>query len=331
MVKVNWGIIGCGDVTEVKSGPAFYTLPHCSLQAVMRRNEAKAADYALRHNVPSYYTDADQLIHDPKVDAVYVATPPGTHALYAIKALEAGKPVYVEKPMALNEEECRQMVDASLRTGVPLFVAYYRRKMDYFMRIKEIIDKGKIGDVTMANIRLFRAPLPEDLQEEKPWRLNPKDAGGGYFVDMGTHQIDLLLWLFGPLKQVKGFASNRSALYPAEDTVEAMFVFESGVLASGLWNFVAPEKATEDRFEILGTKGRLLFSTFTMDCIRLEVNGVEEFISVHKPTVVEKPMISAVSEKILQHSDDKEALHDAVMVTHIVDQILQEFREKTAQ
>src|SRR5213592_2609043 len=96
---VRWGIIGCGDVTEVKSGPGFQKAERSSLVAVMRRNGALAADYSRRHGVPKWYDDADALIADPEVDVVYVATPPSSHMDYALRVARAGKPVYVEKPM----------------------------------------------------------------------------------------------------------------------------------------------------------------------------------------------------------------------------------------
>src|SRR6266481_1427478 len=102
MKKINWGIIGSGDVTEIKSGPAFNKVKNSALVAVMRRNEEKVKDYALRHNVPKWYTDAGSLINDTDVNAIYIATPPSSHEEYTMAALEAGKPVYVEKPMALN-------------------------------------------------------------------------------------------------------------------------------------------------------------------------------------------------------------------------------------
>ncbi|NCB07478.1 MAG: Gfo/Idh/MocA family oxidoreductase, partial [Bacteroidia bacterium] len=99
MESVRWGIIGVGNVTEVKSGPAFYKTEHSKLVAVMRRDAEKAADYARRHGVEKWYSNATDLINDPEVDAVYIATPPDSHARYAMEAMRAGKPVYVEKPM----------------------------------------------------------------------------------------------------------------------------------------------------------------------------------------------------------------------------------------
>ena len=111
--SVKWGIIGAGDVCEVKSGPAFNKVPDSHLVAIMRRNEKKAADYASRHNVPKYYTSAEELISDPEVNAIYIATPPAYHEEYATETMKAGKPVYIEKPVTLNAEGCERLIQIS--------------------------------------------------------------------------------------------------------------------------------------------------------------------------------------------------------------------------
>ena len=114
---INWGIIGCGDVTEVKSGPAFNKVPGSRLIAVMRRDAEKAADYASRHQVDRWYANANALIQDPDVNAIYIATPPDVHEQYALAAIKAGKPVYVEKPMALNFASAKNMALAAAAAG----------------------------------------------------------------------------------------------------------------------------------------------------------------------------------------------------------------------
>src|SRR5665647_553178 len=128
MKKINWGIIGCGDVTELKSGPAFNKVKNSCLVAVMRRDAAKAKDYAQRHHVPRWYTDANLLINDPEVNAIYIATPPSTHEAYTIAALAAGKPVYVEKPMTVSYKTAINMVDMATQKQGKLVVAHYRRE-----------------------------------------------------------------------------------------------------------------------------------------------------------------------------------------------------------
>lgn len=261
--EVNWGIVGCGDVTEVKSGPPLCQTPHSRLVAVMRRDEKLAADYAVRHGVPRWYSSATDLIGDPEVNAVYVATPPGSHAEYAIQAMRAGKPVYVEKPMAGNHAACLEMIRVSEETGMPLFVAYYRRAMPLFLKVKELAEEGKIGKPLMVIVRLFKAATEKGLTPDLlPWRVKPEIAGAGHFYDLASHQLDFLDFLFGPVQKVHGEAVNLGGLYPAEDTVSASFVFENQVAGSGSWCFVAEESWEEDSITILGSEGSLKFACY---------------------------------------------------------------------
>ncbi len=248
---VRWGIIGCGDVTERKSGPAFRLAERSALVAVMRRDGAKAADYAKRHGVLRWYDDADKLIADPEVDAVYVATPPGSHAEYALRVAASGKPCYVEKPMARSHPECRRMIDAFEAAQLPLFVAYYRRALPRFVRVKELLDGGAIGRVTGCRYRMsrlfFANPQPQ-------WRLDAEQAGGGIFLDVGSHVLDLLDHLLGPFVEYGGAAHSTGAA-GVEDVVAVHFRTDRGVIGSASWNFAAATK--EELLEIDGTEGRL--------------------------------------------------------------------------
>ena len=270
---IRWGIIGVGDVTEKKSGPAFYKTEHSELVAVMRRNAGKAADYARRHKVPKWYTRAVDLINDPEVDAVYVATPPDSHAQYAIESMRAGKPVYVEKPMARNYTECLEMLKVSEETGMPLWVAYYRRTLPAFIKVKELIEEEAIGKTLLVNIKLFKV-RPERNQQphEMHWHVFPEIGGGGYFFDLACHQFDYLDFLFGPIKEVYGIASNRAGLYPAEDTVVGTWKHETGITGSGSWCFVGNESSETDEIRITGEKGEILIPSFSHDPIEIRTN-----------------------------------------------------------
>jgi predicted dehydrogenase len=218
--KVRWGIIGCGDVTEVKSGPAFQKINNSELVAVMRRTGELAKDYAERHNVPKWYDDADALINDPDVDAVYIATPPGSHMEYTLKAAKAGKPVYVEKPMARNYAECEEMIAACEKAGVPLYVAYYRRAQPRFLKIKELLENGAIGEIRFVSTTQYKKDSESGkLPQQLSWRVQPELAGGGLFFDLASHTLDLLEFLLGPITSVQGFASNQAGVYSAEDIV----------------------------------------------------------------------------------------------------------------
>ncbi|RYZ20495.1 MAG: Gfo/Idh/MocA family oxidoreductase, partial [Chitinophagaceae bacterium] len=212
--QISWGIIGCGDVTEVKSGPAFQKVPGSRLQAVMRRDVAKAADYARRHDVPKWYDDAAALIADPDVNAVYVATPPSTHEAYTLQALAAGKPVYVEKPMALDAASAKRMSDAAGAAGIPLCVAHYRRAQPLFQKVKSLLDEGAIGRPRNVRLELFE-PADAGLvaRTDQPWRLDPAVSGGGLFYDLAPHALDLLLYFFGTPLSATGASWNAAGLY----------------------------------------------------------------------------------------------------------------------
>lgn len=277
---IKWGFIGCGAVTEKKSGPAFRKAEGSDVVAVMRRDAVKAEDYARRHKIARWYDNAHDLINDPEVNAVYIATPPGSHAEYAIATMRAGKPVYIEKPMAASYEECIQINRVSEETGVPCFVAYYRRTLPYFNRVKQIIDDGLLGDISTVQIQFAIPPYATDFDiENLPWRVKKELAGAGYFYDLASHQLDLLDYLLGRIKEVQGFKNNIAGLYDVEDTVTASFRFEAGVLGSGSWSFIAPKDTRSDLIFFTGTKGKLTCSTFNFSPILLETSeGVQEFI-----------------------------------------------------
>lgn len=298
MKHINWGIIGCGDVTEVKSGPAFNKVPHSSLVAVMRRDAEKAADYALRHGVPTWYDDADALINDPNVNAVYVATPPDSHADYAIRAMRAGKPVYVEKPMALNAAECESMNQVSLETGVPLFVAFYRRALPYFLKVKELIDQRVIGDIRYVRVELNWQPDNREVGAHPNWRVSPEISGGGLFHDYAAHQFDLLEFMLGPIKSARGMARNQAALYPADDIVVAHFEFESGVLGVGTWCFTANKEQRIEHTQLIGSKGKITFSFFENFIIRVETETGSDDYTIPFPAHVQQPLIEQIVNEL---------------------------------
>ena len=300
MKQINWGFIGCGEVTEKKSGPAFNEVEGSQVVAVMSRSENKARSYAERHHVRKWYKDASELIEDPDVNAIYIATPPSSHATFAIMAMRAGKPCYIEKPLAASYNDCIRINRISEQTGVPCFVAYYRRYLPYFQKVKEIIESGTIGNVVNVQVRFSVPPRDLDFQsgKEMPWRLQPDIAGGGYFYDLAPHQIDLLQNLFGVITRAHGYPANRAHLYQAEDTLSACFFFESGIPGSGSWCFVGHESAKEDCIEVIGEKGSLSFSVFTYRPIEVITSEGKNLITVPNPPYVQLPLIKSVIQHL---------------------------------
>ena len=296
--EIIWGIIGCGDVTELKSGPAFNKIEGSKLLAVMRRDAAKAKDYAKRHQVPIWTNQADELINNKDINAIYIATPPGTHADYALKAMRAGKPVYVEKPMAASYAQCIEMDKVSKETNQPLFVAYYRRTLPGFLKLKELIEKGEIGKIVYTNIRLIRPALDKEKNSDTFWRLQPEQSGGGIFFDLASHQLDFLDFLFGPVKTIHGIAANRAGYYKVEDTVSASFEFGNGIVGNGLWSFVCSNDANEDILEIVGTEGKLSISCFNVTPVKLFKQGKITEFTYTNPENIQYNLIKQVVETL---------------------------------
>jgi predicted dehydrogenase len=321
--RVRWGIIGVGNVTEHKSGPGFQQAERSELVAVMRRNGELAADYARRHRVPRWYDDANKLINDPEVDAVYVATPPDSHRDYVVRVAQAGKPVYVEKPMGRTALECEDMISACDEAGVGLFVAYYRRAMPRFVTVKELLDSGRIGQPRSVSIRNERpAPVGE---ADEGWRVDPLISGGGHFVDLGSHTLDLLDWLLGPVTHAAGIATNRGGHYPAEDLVTGVFSFRSAVEGVGVWNFDSFQH--EDQVEITGTAGALRFSCFADEPLQLRTaRGVEQ-INAPYPDTVQLPLIQNVVNAMTGHGESPSNGQSAIRTARVIDALLSDYRD----
>jgi predicted dehydrogenase len=321
--RINWGMIGCGDVTEKKSAPSFNKIDHSSLVALTSRSKEKAVSYAERHGIPRVYDTVEELLADPGINALYIATPPSSHAEYAIKSLQSGKPVYVEKPMATTFEECVRMNEVSEQTGIPLFVAYYRRSMEYFLKVLNLLEGNAIGKPYFCQSRLLQSPRKEDLNSnDLPWRVIPEISGGGYFHDMGCHEIDLMCFLFGEVEKISGMSANFGKLYDPEDTVLATIKFENGVLYHGAWCFTAPESSVCDEIEIIGDSGTLRFSCFAFTPIEVNNSHGKSEYEIQAPEHVQLPMIRTVVGELLGKGRCPSNAKTAARVNWIMERIL---------
>ncbi len=299
MQTIRWGIIGCGDVTEKKSGPGLQKAEGSSLVAVMRRDDEKAADYARRHKVPRWYDDAQKLIDDPEVDAIYIATPPSSHMEYTLKAAGAGKPVYCEKPLAVSSEQSKRMVSFCKERNVPFFSAYYRRALPKFLKIKALLDSGIIGEIRYVQVSMHQRIADEDRKDGGSWRVSPEISGGGLLLDVGSHALDLLDWFFGPITEAQGFSENQSKSYAAEDIVSGSWMHATNIMGNGIFCFNSYKD--EDETVIGGSKGELSFSVFAnAEPIRIKKKDGEQKIEVDSPPEhIAQPLIQTVVNELL--------------------------------
>lgn len=290
--QVRWGIIGCGDVCEVKSGPAFSKVANSTLAAVMRRDKEKAKDFARRHNVSMYYDDAEALINDSNVNAIYIATPPAFHEAYTLKALQAGKPVYVEKPVTLNSASCERMIQASHKFQVPVVCAHYRRALPLFEKVRSLIREGAIGKVNLVMIRMLQALSGNIIATtETNWRTMPELSGGGLFHDLAPHQLDIMYWLFGDPVNMHGRAVNQGKHYNAPDVTTLELWFDDEICFQGLWSFNVPVVAGEDSCIIIGDKGSLSFAFFRNPVLEIKTAAGAQQVTLPIPPHIQQPMI----------------------------------------
>ena len=324
---IRWGIIGCGDVTERKSGPAYQKTEGFEIKAVMRRDATKAADYALRHGIEKHYDDADVLINDPEIDAVYIATPPDTHRFYALKVAEAGKPCCIEKPMAPTYQECLDITEAFDNKGVPLFVAYYRRSLPRFLQVKKWIDSGEIGSIRHIHWHLTKAPSPADLSGAYNWRTDAAIATGGYFDDLASHGLNLFIYYFGDIKEVNGISLNQQRLYTAHDATAASWLHTNGTTGTGTWNFGTT--AREDKVTIYGSKGTITFAVFDEEPLVLtNENGTQQAVIEH-PENIQLYHVHNMRNALLHGKSHPSTGHTGAHTNWVMDKISVNIKSKS--
>jgi predicted dehydrogenase len=318
MEEIRWGIIGCGDVTEVKSGPAFNKVANSKLVAVMRRDGAKAADYAKRHHVPKWYDDASKLINDPEVNAIYIATPPLQHEAYTIEALQAGKPVYVEKPMTLDAASAQRMTDAADKMKVKLSIAHYRRVQPMFLKVKELLAKNTVGDIRLVRLKMLQPPNPALIAKtEDNWRINPAISGGGLFHDLAPHQLDLMTYYFGAVKNAMGIATKQQQNTEVDDLVMGNILFENGVVFNGTWCFSVAPQDQADSCVIYGSEGHIRFPMFG-NTITVTTGQSKEYV-FEALQHVQQPMIEKVVDYFLDSGQNPCSGEEALITMKLMD------------
>ena len=319
---IKWGIIGVGDVCEKKSAPALYKSPNSEVLIVMRRNGEKAADFANRHGIAQWTSNAEEVLTHPEVNAIYIATPPNSHKEYAIRAAQVGKPVYVEKPMAMDFAECKEMVQACNTADVPLFVAYYRRALPNIVKVKELLEEGHIGAVRMVRIDLYQ-PIQDGIivKTEENWRVNPMISGGGYFHDLASHQFDLLDFLLGPISSATGIGANQVGVYPADDVVSAAFQFQNGIMGSGSWCFTANPVAEKDAIVLIGEKGKIKFGVFADTTVKLKTPDQELEFKFDMPEHIQMPLIQHILADLRGEAESPSTGQTAARTNWVLDAI----------
>ena len=227
--------------------------------------------------------------------------------------------------MALNYDECKKIIKASEKYRIPAFVAYYRRTLPGFLKIKKLIENGEIGKTRFIRIDLYKYLSDDEINGNLPWRVIPEISGGGHFFDLASHQLDYLDFVFGPVKNVSGVALNQAGKYPAEDFVSAGFVFPAGVAASGTWCFSVSADSARDSLEIFGEKGIIKTSTFSFDPIIVENSkGRFEYIN-ERPEHVQYFLIEQIVNALSGDGEVVSTATSAARTSRVLDKVVREY------
>ncbi len=302
MNKLRWGLIGCGDISRKRVAPALRDLETCELVAINRSRVEMAESFAREFGARRWYGDWRELIADSEVDAVYIATPVYLHAEQTIAAAEAGKQVLCEKPMAMNVAECDRMIAACQLNGVHLGIAYYRHFYPVLLRVKELIASGEIGKPVLAQVNAFERfnPQPGD---DRYWLLEKDKAGGGPMMDFGCHRIEILLNLFGSIRQIKSIVGRTLFEREVEDTCVASFEFETGMQA--VLNVTHAAFESRDTVDIFGSEGSLHLPVLNRGELRIK-KAAGERTEQHPPHAnIHLPLIEDFAQAVLKGREPK--------------------------
>lgn len=318
--EISWAIIGCGDVTEIKSGPGLYKSRNSKLSGVYNRTYEKAVDYAKRHNVTKVYKSVDELLTDSEIDIVYIATPPSTHYEYAIQTLKAEKIPYIEKPMVTKLNQAIEIDNLAKSSGIPPYVAFYRRGLEKFLKIKELLDSGIIGEIRTVHVmQLMKVDESEKSKETRPWRVIPEISGGGKFLDVGTHVLDCLIWFLGELESMTGIVANRGGFYDTDDTVVTTLKFKSGIVGTGHWCFVSDRHFSE--VQIIGDRGNITYDGLSGKNFFITVDGETKEYYFTVPKHISMPYQQSIIDELSINKKSSASFSDAMNLVEMCEML----------
>ena len=295
---LRWGLIGCGDISRRRVAPALRDLESCRLVSVSRARADQLEAFALEFGAEKWFADWHQLVRDPEIDAVYIATPVHLHCEMMLAAAEYGKHVLCEKPMAMTDSDCENMIRAGKQHRICLGIAYYRHFYPLIRRTDSIIRQGLIGDIKIAQVNAF-SYFDRKPGEPRYWLLEKAKSGGGPMMDFGCHRIEVLLDLLGPVTEVHAEISNLRFAREVEDTAVAHFVFKTG--ARGLLTITHTVAEAQDTMDIYGTGGSVHIPVLNQGKLILRAESGERIEQLPPHQNLHLPLIEDFTRAVLQN------------------------------
>lgn len=255
MKKIRFGVIGAGGIADRRTIPGLMKSKKAELIAVMGPNTGRTEALRAKYNAKFAYTNEEELLKNPEIDAVYIASPVNMHLAQAKLAADCGKHILLEKPLALNAEDARELLEYCDARNVRVAAGFMMRFGTCVNAMKAAYESGKIGKLVSAYAQ-FTCWYPDI---DGSWRQKKALGGGGALMDMGVHMIDLIHYVTGSqTRQVAAMHDTLAFHYEVEDSSNVMLRLDNGALCTVQSNFSIPDEAAKWRFELFGTKGRLM-------------------------------------------------------------------------
>ena len=319
MKKVRWGVIGTADIARGQTIPGMRLAEHCELYAVAGRNPEKAESYRKEFGFRKAYGSYGELLADPEVEAVYIPLPNDLHCEWTIKALKAKKHVLCEKPLAVSEEQAKEMFRTAEENGVLLMEAFAYLHSPFVQAVKDEIDSGAIGEVRYIESAFITGRRPDtDI------RLRKETYGGAMF-DLGCYDVSMILRILG--KEPEEVIAQA---YFSEKGIDlfttAMLLFGGGIMAKADCGMVLPD-GRQDRLYISGTQGEIISSTEFNQCGETDYTVVSGGVhTVKKVSAQNNYMLETeqLSRCILDGETPYVSKEFSLMTARVTDRILNE-------
>lgn len=322
MADLRWGLIGCGDISRKRVAPALRDASGSRLEAISRAQADKLDEFARDFEVPKRFADWRELVGEPDIDAVYVATPVSLHEPQTIAAAEAGKHVLCEKPMALDPAACQRMIDACGANNVKLSIAYYRRFYPVLDRMRELVGVGAIGKLALVQANAFEF-FDRQPGQARRWIIEREQSGGGPMMDFGSHRAELFHHFFGPVEQARGVMDR--VLFDhreVEDTSVALFKLAGG--ARGVLTVTHAAAEGQDTLSLYGSEGSLHSPVLNVGELHIRTKEGERVESWPPHANLHQPLVEDFIVAITENREPAVSGEDGLAAQRIMVEIYRE-------
>lgn len=264
MSTMRFALVGCGSIAKKHAHVLTNYLDEAEIGAFVDLQSSRAQEFSGKYGAPAFASVADMMrVMGDRIDAISVLTPSGAHCANVLDFVKYGRPLIVEKPLALRLDDADRMIEACDAHGVKLFVVHQNRYNPPIAKAREALEQGRFGRMVLGTVRL-RWTRDQAYYDSEAWR-GTWAHDGGVFMNQAVHHIDMLSWFMGPAETVRSMAATRLVKIEAEDTGVAVIRYNSGALGVLEATTASRPRDLEGSISILGEKGSVVIGGFFMN------------------------------------------------------------------